>query len=390
MQNRNACLVAYLGSSSIDFISTFPVGFRVGRGLMTDREKAGLRGPAKACTEEIVHSTGTISVAFEYAIDGKLLACRQTNPDGSEWVTTHAYGADGRLTKSVSGKPGDPNTVWLYRYNEGEGTTEPTDRKGKVIWTDYRLDQHGRKMAVKTFSTEVLEQYRGGVVTDSPWNGAETGIGVPAGGSVATVYDERDQPIETRILDNQGRILTRFVRTYDANGRILEEHQIPENPALSMVESFSAEQRAELDEKRLERMSEAVKLMMAGKNGTGKWYRYDLQGRVIEVRDRNFAIETVTTTSYNEYGDRSEVRITRTDNLLFPAGVQFSMDENGTLVPTQAVPGGSSLPDLVLEPTTTEYRYEYDQYGNWTQETTVHRSGSKEFSSMRRHVVTYY
>jgi YD repeat-containing protein len=98
----------------------------------------------------------------------------------------------------------------------------------------------------------------------------------------------------------------------------------------------------------------------------------------------------VTTTSYNEHGDKTEERVTRTDNLLFPPGVQFSIDENGGLVPTEGVPDRSSLPDLVLEPTTTEYRYEYDRYGNWAQETTVRRSGSKEFSSMRRHVLTYY
>ena len=81
---------------------------------MTDREKAGLRGPVKTCVEEIVQSTGTISLAFEYAVDGRLLTSHQTNPDGSQWITTYTYESDGRLTEIVSGKVGDPTTAALH------------------------------------------------------------------------------------------------------------------------------------------------------------------------------------------------------------------------------------------------------------------------------------
>jgi len=366
---------------------------------MTDREKAGLRGAVRTCIEEITHSTGTISRAFEYTVGGRLLTCRQTNPDGSEWLTTHTYDADGRPVRIAKGKVGESSSESLYTYDERGRITEDNDGKGTR--TSYRHDQQGRKTAIKTFAPEVLERYRRGVITDSLWRGAERGIGVPTGGSVTTIYDERDLPIEMQILDNQGRIVTQFVRTYDANGRILEEHQALVNPALGMVDCQlarsasgmhkpSAEQRAELDDKRLETINRAMKLMMAGKNETGKWYTYDAQGWVIEVRDRNFAVETVTTTNYNEHGDKSEVRITRTDNMAFPAGVEYSIDEKGTPVPTEPVPDAPSLPKPVLEPNITEYRYEYDQHGNWTQETTVHRSGSNESSTVRRHILTYY
>ena len=153
--------------------------------------------------------------------------------------------------------------------------------------------------------------------------------------SVTTLHDERDLPFERRILDGAGRLLSHFVRRYDANGLILEEHQILENPALLIVERFPAEQAAELDDKRLEVMNKALKRMLDGKNGTGKWYTYDSQGREIEVRDRNFVMDTVTTTSYNEHGDKSEVRIMRKDNSIFPAGVPHSIDENGELVATE-------------------------------------------------------
>ena len=68
-----------------------------------------------------------------------------------------------------------------------------------------------------------------------------------------------------------------------------------------MVDRFSDEQRLELDDKQLEAMNKAMKSMLSGRSGTGKSYTYDPQGRVIEVRDRNFALDTVTTTKYNEH-----------------------------------------------------------------------------------------
>ena len=55
---------------------------------------------------------------------------------------------------------------------------------------------------------------------------------MPTGGSVITLYDDRDLPIELQILDSKERLVSRFVRTYDADGRIMEENQIQENPAL--------------------------------------------------------------------------------------------------------------------------------------------------------------
>ena len=72
------------------------------------------------------------------------------------------------------------------------------------------------------------------------------------------------------------------------------------------------------------------------------------------------------------------------------AGVQYSMDENGVLAPTGPVPDQPTLPKVVLEPDVTEYRYEYDEYGNWSRETTVRRFGANEHSAVRRHVLTYY
>jgi YD repeat-containing protein len=357
---------------------------------MSDREKAGLRGPVRTCVEEIMHSGGAVSIAFEYSAEGRLLTSRTAHPDGSQWVTTHAYDAAGRLVKIALGKVGEPSSESLYAYDEGGRLTETRDADGKGIRSTYHYDQQSRKNETRSFAPEVFERYRGGVMTDSFWNAAQIGIGVPSGGTVTTLYDERDLPIERQILNNDGRLVSRFVRTYDGNGLIMEENQIQENPALQMVDKFPPEQREKFDDKRLEALNKAMKLMLSGKNGTGKRYTYDPEGRVIEVHDRNFSTETVTATSYNEYGDKSEERITTTNNSIFPAGVPYSMDENGTLIPTEAVPEAPSLPKLVLEPNTVEYRYKYDQHRNWTERTTVHRSESNQYSTVHRRVLTYY
>jgi hypothetical protein len=37
-----------------------------------------------------------------------------------------------------------------------------------------------------------------------------------------------------------------------------------------------------------------------------------------------------------------------------------------------------------------ECHYEYDQYGNWTEQTVVHRSESSEYSTTRHRALTYY
>jgi YD repeat-containing protein len=114
------------------------------------------------------------------------------------------------------------------------------------------------------------------------------------------------------------------------------------------------------------------------------------------MRGRNYVSDTVTTTSYNEHGDKSEERKTVTSNLAFPAGVAYTMDEEGTLIPDRSE--GVSDPPPVPERTlrdTIEYRYEYDDYGNWTERTIVWRqvvdsSEAGEQSTVYRRTLTYF
>lgn len=356
---------------------------------MTDREKAGLRGPVRTRVEETIYPGGKFLTTTEYSLDGRLLATRASNPDGSAWVTTQTYDADGRLVKTASGNSGERAAEILYTYDEGGRLKEIRDADGKGNRTSYRYDQQGRKTEIQRFAPEVIERNQGSATTESLWDAAQMGIGVPTGGSVTTLYNDRDLPIEEQILDSEGRVVSRFNRTYDANGRIMEENQIQENPALLMAERFSAEQRVQLDDKQLDAMNKALKSMLSGRTGTGKSYTYDPERRVTEVRDRNFAMDRVTTTTYNEHGDKSEERMTLTGNTAIPVGVEYSISEDGTLIPTKPgsdVPLFPELPKLDI----VEYHYEYDRYGNWTEQAVVYRSESSEYPTVHRRTLTYY
>jgi len=292
---------------------------------ITDREQAGLRGSVKTCVEETTYPNGKFLTTTEYELDGRLLETRISNPDGSEWVTTKTNDADGRLVKASSGKSGEPATESLYAYDERGRLKEITNADGKGNRTSYRYDEQGRKTEIKTFGPEVFETNRKGVaVMGSLWDAAQTGVGAVEGGSVTTVFDERDLPIELQILNSDGRVVRRFVRSYDANGRITEESQIEDHPELA------SEMVSEFNDKQLE----TWKSLFRGRNGTGRSFTYDPQGRVTEVRDRNWGLDTVTTTSYNEHGDVREERTTTSSNLAFPImGGSFSIGEDGTLIP---------------------------------------------------------
>jgi len=357
---------------------------------MTDREEAGLRGSVRMCVEETTYATGKSLTTTEYGLDGRLLTTRASYPDGSDWVTTKTYDADGRLGKTSSGKSGEPATETLYAYDEVGRLKEVRDADGKGNLTSYRYDQQGPKTEIKTFGPEVFER-KGVIVAGSLWDAARTGIGGLKGGGVTILFDERDLPIEMQILDSKERVVSRFIRTYDANGRIVEENHIQENPALGFERRLG-----ELDDKQLEAMNKAMKSMMRGRNGTGKSFTYDSQGRVTEVRDRNWASDSVTTTSYNERGDISEERKTVTNNLVYPAGVAYALDEEGTLTPhrREGVSGPPPVPERTLLDI-IEYRYEYDQYGNWTERTMVFRqvvdsSESGGYSTVHRRTLTYF
>jgi YD repeat-containing protein len=354
---------------------------------MSDREKAGLRGSVRTCVEEIITPNYTYMITTEYSPDGRFVTSRTTNSDGSGWVTTHTYDADGRLTKTISGNASEPGTETLYTYDEaGRPLSITKASKDRGSKTEFHYDEQGRKTAVQNFDARTFQRPQGAMYAGSPWDLAvEAGIGVSVGGHIATICDG-NQPTEAQIYDGDGRIVSRIVRSYDADGRIIEEKQIQENPAWLIADRFSAEERAQLDDKQLEAINRRMKSMLSGRNSTEISYAYDAQGRITKFHSHNFAFEHVKTTSYNEHGDKSAVREIITVNSALQVGVPFSVDENGTLIPSNPAAQPTKIPDISGE---VRYTYQYDSYGNWTEQ-TAHQSSTPEGSSSERRTLTYY
>jgi YD repeat-containing protein len=311
------------------------------------------------------------------------------NPDGSEWLTTYTYRADGRLAKIVSGKPGEPGSETVYAYNEAGKLLAITNNGGQGGRTDFHFDEQGRKTSIQSFDPKVLERAQNSAFSGSPWDAAEVaGIGVPLGGNITTIYDENDLPTEAQIRDAMGRLVSRFVRKYDANGQVSEEKPFLENPALLFLDRFSAEQKVELNPTQINAFSNGVRALMAGQTPAGTSFSYDPQGRVSKTWERNMIFEKTTTIIYNDLGDKAEERTTVTDNAVIPIGVPHSIDEHGALVPSEPTIKSQASP--LPEHSEVHYAYKYDSYSNWTQQTATYISSGVASPTARNRKLTYY
>jgi hypothetical protein len=376
---RNAAATVVISKTSLLRSFEFVTGSSETIGpTISDREKAGLRGPVRMCVEETgaPPSSSKLSFSTEYSTDGRLLTSRNANPDGSGWVRTLTYADDGRLGKTVSGKIGEPGVESLYAYDESGRLISITNDPEKGCRTDFHYDEEGPKTSTQTFGPDTIRA-------------KHAAFGVPVGGNITTIYNSKNQSTETQTLDSQGRIVTRIVRTYDINGQLVEEKPVLENPALMFVATSGIEGQPQPSTAQLEGMNKAMRAMMGGRNGTGTSYSYDAQGRVTETRVRNFMFDKVTTTSYNEHGDKSAEVETMTDNSNFPFGTAVSVDESGTIIPDNRV-ATAQLPDSLFNETKVSFDYLYDSYGNWTEETTNRSFQFGVGPSIRYRTLTYY
>ena len=309
---------------------------------MTDREKAGLRGPVSTCVEETIFSCGDQSLtATEYGPDGRLLATRIRNSDGSEWLTTHTYHADGRLARIVSGKLGEPGIESLYSYDEAGRLLTITKNNENRDRIDFQYDERGRKTTIQ-FSPRVQESYAGGVgCVGNLWRAAEAGRGIPSGGSVTTIHDEHDQPSELQIREAEGQLYARIHRTYDGNGQIIEEILVrPAEDGQLTPEQIEQTQFATL-------------------------YTYDTQGRVTKLRERKFGYEKTITIIYNDQGDKAEEH------------------NEWTVHPDTEDEVSDVYPEL-------RYKYQYDSYGNWTLQTVIDSERPHRPTDVHHRKLTYY
>jgi hypothetical protein len=163
--------------------------------LLSDCEKGGLRGPVKTIVDE--YST----TVFDRK--GKTVEWRGNTSHGRV-ERTYVYDQNERLIR-VRGSSGDHEDEFRY---EGRGKTQ-------IRHVPARPDRQSRAFGVSAWFDAISE---GEALTD--------------GGTVESTYNERDEPVEKKLFDDEGTLLFRVVYIRDENGRLSEEKLITENPAI--------------------------------------------------------------------------------------------------------------------------------------------------------------
>jgi hypothetical protein len=331
---------------------------------MSDRETSGLRGPVKVCVEGSQSPPGSkLSTTREYSPDGKLLTLRHDYGNGYESVFTYAYDA-ARRSLSIT-------------------NNQNADR------TDFRYDEHGNVTEILTFDPKTIERNRNTATSGSGWDAARHGLGVPMGGAVTVLHDQNRRPVELQVRGADGDVVTRVVRSYNADGRISQEKPTLENPSARFLDRMSPEERSRLSPAHVKAMNKAMATIFRGRRGAEKVYSYDAEGRVTQLRETGFAFEKTTTILYNGHGDVVEMSITAAQNADVLHRVSYSVDEEGNII-SEEVQGATPQRPPLPPPIDLHFSYQYDSYGNWTQATTTRGPGSGIPTGGRHRTLTYY
>lgn len=352
---------------------------------MSDRDKAGLRGSVRTVSED--------STKTEYDPKGRLLSHRWLSSpysETSETIETRTYDGAGRLlTETVHTRTGTLSEK-VYSYDDKGRLLRIAEGNGDH--TSFRYDQKARKTEIRELIPKPDDR-EGAKATDidlifaDAEGTAELAFdGTGNASRIKTIYDEHDQPTETQAFDADGHLLSRTLRTYDEKHRIIDLRVINEDPGAMFSGKQMAEMAAQsgipLDEIKAQ-MKQAMSAMMGE---SGRSFTYDAHGRRTKIVLRNTPMGEVSRSySYNDHGDVVEERTTLTRDPRFPVGVPFHPDERGNLV-TEKLPSEwppqPQLPDSVAH-----YKYQYDNSGNWTEQTMT-RSEGLEYT--RRRELTYH
>lgn len=342
-----------------------------------------LRGHVRECIEQTRYSAdGAIpernsTSTFIYSPEGKLLESRTQYGSGPEYVATYTYDAAGHLTSKSVG-PGESaadrfSTTYVFD-DKGQLLTVKSGAESSTI--SYDRDDQGRKLRTEHFPVRKLEPNT--AVGAIPWENSELQLLPSSGGTLTTVYDEHNRPVEGRVSDANSRVLMKIVRTYDAEGRVQGDKLITEEMESILPEQLTG-QLNDAQKKALSKFAAGV--FASGESG----YKYDSQGRVVEKSSLSGVPgNQLTKIAYNDHGDVSDevtVVVMSAD-----IGTVYGFDEHDNLVPTSKsdTPGPSQGE--------TRYVYEYDSHGNWTKKTTSVRQGQAEFkvSTVITRTLSYY
>ncbi|HXX20374.1 MAG TPA: hypothetical protein VEJ46_13300 [Candidatus Acidoferrum sp.] len=328
------------GSAKSGSTSYCPDGLYISNNL-------GLRGLVKECTVETTVLSGETTYRFvateRYNLDGSVYQML----DGNGW-RSFTYDDQGR--RLAYSWDGDPNSQETYSYDD-KGRLAGI--KGSDETETFEYDSLGRK----TRTTKPTVAYSPEEAQSTIYGGAVGGIEnsdlsvlPPDHGLVKTLFNERDQAVESRVYDADGDLMSRLVFQYDSKGRVAE---------------FMRYQRA-LDFSRSPATGGVVAKPQPSGNPMGELtqqiaYTYDEQGRVVEI---SVGEARVTKKMYNEYGDVSEEIETTSGDL-----AKFD-------------------PSKVAR-----FKYEYDRFGNWVERTVSSQSEADQTehtTSITRRLITYY
>ena len=350
---------------------------------MSDREKVGLRGPVQLCTEENTFppsgdfpgTTSTTTTTTTYSPDGRILqstSAKSFGPESQESSTTYAYDSTGRLLKKTTKSAASPTSEIKYNY----------DDKGRIISitgdplgnSTFEYDDNGRKTRIVSSPSKPLvpegTQYTFPMPeTEDPY------LPIPTGGHVKISLNDQDQPAEWQISDASGNLLNRLIRTYDENGRLTELRYTIENFLFSLPAEALQEFLAEPDAAE-QLMQGLTELLGEQRNFTRTTFNYDDAGRVIEKHHHTgYSLETTTKITYNDHFDTLEEHEFTTGDLNPPRDTQ---------------PGEvSSRPPFPNQESDTRYSYNYDNFGNWTEQKISSATSANDVRVTRRTIVYY-
>ena len=268
---------------------------------------------------------GLAVTRYTYTPDGKLL--KRTIDDGKiSCETNYDYDEHGRL-KSVTNSSEPTNPIAFQYDAEGKKTKIAIDRPVTSPGTSAVS-----RSFVKLFDDDEA-----------------SGITKPDGGSTITLYDELDRPSEVQLHDANGTLTSRAVRTYDQQGRVIEEKMLMAEPLAIM----SADQQKEIlaSGAAAQELRDKIAEFLGGSEMWSIKYEYDAKGRkTLTTRNTFNHIHNTINTIYNEQGD-----------------VAREISQN-TTIGTPDVPGNETRAGETI------YSYEYDSNGNWTSKKTATRT----------------
>jgi YD repeat-containing protein len=350
---------------------------------MSDREKAGLRGPVQQCTEERTtpafenFPATSYTTTTKYSPEGRILQSTTSNSVESnppEFSTTYTYDSAGRLKKAITTSPDSPTIESTYNYDDNHRLISITGHPAQVFTFQY--DDQGRKARVLTPQVQLDSPL---LVTTSISIGVIEGedpyLPIPSGGQAKTLFNQNDEPIEWQIIDANGNVLNKLIRTYDENGRVTELRYTMENVLLSLP----AEAREEISAQpgaAEELAKQFAAFFGEQRNFMRTAYKYDANGRLTQKHTyMGPSMETVTKIAYNDHSDKSEEQT-----------ITIGDPNDPGKEPSRESPPPALPPSHTSE---TRYSYKYDNFGNWTEQTTT-SPANPNYPTVIRRVLTYY